>query len=176
MTTTTTSGAGAPSSPAYLFPPIYSFAPFFTLQRNDQTLASQLQLWTRFVVDYCAAKRLFVLDADAADGSSDGGEIFSNSAIGRGLDRAARRRVLKHLVDEGRGAWVGIGGGGGSGGGSGYSSKVWGRGTPAADEAAGDRALVFWKRPDEWGEIIYQWVRRFTQKQERARQEEKLTI
>lgn len=104
-----------------------------------------------------------MLDADASGGDRDGGEMFRNETIGRALDALARRRVLKQLVDDGKAAWVGI-----AGSGTGGSNKVWGlRGgigggnggsSSTADDKAGDRILVFFKRPDEWGEIIHQWV------------------
>jgi ESCRT-II complex subunit VPS25 len=85
----------------YDYPPIYNFAPFFTLQRNPATLSSQLKLWTRFVLDYCQHHRIFVLNLDGAWEKSGAGGLFRNETIKRELDKDARTEVLKALVEEG---------------------------------------------------------------------------
>lgn len=85
----------------YEYPPIYHFAPFFTLQRNPATYTSQLKLWTRFVIDYCQFHRIFALNAEGAWESGGAGSPFRNDTIKRELNTDARREVLKALVEEG---------------------------------------------------------------------------
>lgn len=87
----------------YEYPPIYHFAPFFTLQRNPATFSSQIKLWTRFVLDYCQFHRIFVLNLEGAWEKSGGaGGLFRNDLIKRELSLDAQREVLKALVDEGK--------------------------------------------------------------------------
>ena len=85
----------------YDFPPIYNFAPFFTLQRNPATYSSQLKLWTRLVLDYCQFHRIFAINLEGAWERSGAGGLFRNETIKRELNLAARKDVLKALVEEG---------------------------------------------------------------------------
>lgn len=85
----------------YDFPPIYNFAPFFTLQRNPSTYSSQLKLWTRLVLDFCQHHRVFSLDLDNAWEKSGAGGLFRNETIKRELNLQSRREIFKTLVEEG---------------------------------------------------------------------------
>lgn len=149
--TTMASGGPAP----FAFPPLHNFAPFFTLQRNTQTRESQLAAWTRLVLDYCQAQRIFVLDIEGAwERTTGAGGLFRNKALDRSLSADAQRTVFGALVEQGAAAWdpplgkaaarVAAAAAGPDGGGSGA--------------ALGNRILVFWRRPEAWGELIYAWI------------------
>lgn len=94
----------AQSGQQFTFPPLHGFAPFFTLQRNAQTLDSQLKAWTKLVIDYCQVYRVFILDVDGAWIQSTGDvgrRLFRNESIDRELSAEAQRQVFKALVDQG---------------------------------------------------------------------------
>lgn len=146
--------ASASSSSGFAFPPMHSFAPFFTLQRNEQTRTSQLAAWTRLVLDYCQAHRVFALDVDGAwERTTGAGGLFRNDKLQRSLEAEAQRVVLGALVDQGAAAWdppvavargaLRVGGGSKAG---------------AANKPLGNRVLVYWRRPEEWAEQIYAWI------------------
>lgn len=96
----------------YVYPPIYHFPPFFTLQRNPSTYSSQLKLWTRFILDYCQFYRIFSLDVEGTWEKAGAGGLFRNETIKRELSLDAKREVLKALVEEGecrergQGSWM----------------------------------------------------------------------
>lgn len=123
----------------FAFPPLYSFPPFFTLQSNTATLATQLTQWTQLVLAWCRHTRTFYLDVDDAQRLS----LWGNDALQRRLPRDARARVFQYLVKEQhRAAW-----------------DTPGLVAPkSADLLPSNRILVFWRRPDEWGDLIYSWV------------------
>ncbi|GAB7348539.1 hypothetical protein MBLNU459_g6933t1 [Dothideomycetes sp. NU459] len=145
--TPTASAIHAPPSPAtatFQFPPHYSFPPFYTLQPNLTTLTRQLALWSTLIQSYCAAQRLFRLNVTSASSSP----LFSNAAIHRQLDVLAIRRVLDYMCSgEGdrRAEWVG------------GAAANKGRGKELAAEQK-SAAWIWWRRPDEWAEMIHAWV------------------
>lgn len=95
------SGDGVAAS-SFSFPQLYNFPPFFTLQRNPQTLASQLASWTRLVLDYCQHHRLFSLDVQGSwERTTGAGGLFRNETIERELGADAIRHVFKALVEQG---------------------------------------------------------------------------
>ncbi|PWN26179.1 ESCRT-II complex, vps25 subunit [Jaminaea rosea] len=123
------------------FPPtLFSFPPFFTLQPNPATLKTQLTAWSSLVQSYCKSTRTFYLDADDA---ASHGRLWSNPAIGRSLDAQGRARVLLFLVEQGRAVWEGQGQGQEKG---------------KTQQQAAKRALILWRRPDEWGRLIRDWI------------------
>src|SRR5690606_14443462 len=73
-----------------IYPPHYSFPPFFTLQPNLSTRAHQYQLWTTLVCAYMRHHKLYRLKipADLAK------PPFSNPAIQRGLRLEDAKKVL----------------------------------------------------------------------------------
>lgn len=123
----------------FAFPPLYSFPPFFTLQSNTATLATQLTQWTQLVLAWCRHTRTFYLDVDDAQRLS----LWGNDALQRRLPRDARARVFQYLVKEQhRAAW-----------------DTPGLVAPkSANLLPSNRILVFWRRADEWGDLIYSWV------------------
>jgi len=59
-----------------------------SLQPNPATQAHQVELWSKLVLDWARAVKVFSIDVEA--GGADVGEVFENKAIKREL---AGRRV-----------------------------------------------------------------------------------
>ncbi|KAK1921761.1 ESCRT-II complex subunit-domain-containing protein [Papiliotrema laurentii] len=144
-TTSSTSGVeanaakeGNPATPlrpvqgstGFIFPAIWSFPPFFTLQPNPSTMAHQVELWSKLVLDWARVNRVFMVHCEA--GGDDTPEVFHNKAIRRRLMPNGVRSVIGSLVKDGRAA-------------------------PDPPKQA-DTYLIYWKKPDEWGNVIYDWV------------------
>jgi len=126
------------TSNAFRFPTYYSFPPFFTLQPNLTTLARQLELWSALIQSYCAHNHIFRLSLSAAASSP----LFTNSSLNRRLDLLSIRRVLDYMATtEGdrRAEWVSVG-------------------KKAKDAADKSTAWIYWKRPEDWADLVYGWV------------------
>lgn len=100
-----TSGVLAPSqsrssSRELNYPPLYAFPPFFTLQPNATTLATQLAQWSNLVLAWCRHHRAFVIDVEATSGA-DIDSLWQNKSIDRRLDVQSRRKVLESMVNDG---------------------------------------------------------------------------
>lgn len=67
------------SSSGFIYPAIWSFPPFFTLQPNTQTLAHQLNLWTNLILNWAKFERVWRVDTEGVEP----GEVFSNRSIQR---------------------------------------------------------------------------------------------
>ncbi|KAL9940994.1 hypothetical protein V8E36_000482 [Tilletia maclaganii] len=135
-------------------PSIHSFPPFFTLQPNQTTLATQLSLWSELVLGYCQRKKLWSIDAEGE--WERNGELFYNRSIDRRLNPSAIRVLLAHMVQQGS---------------AGYDAPLpngrsrlasalpLGSSAASADSAAlPGRAWIYWRKPQEWADSIYQWV------------------
>jgi len=72
----------------FIYPPFYSFAPFFTIQPNVTTRSKQLELWANIICSYCEDKRLFALDISDASKS----ELWRNNDIDRKLNSDGLKR------------------------------------------------------------------------------------
>ncbi|KAF2088866.1 ESCRT-II complex, vps25 subunit [Saccharata proteae CBS 121410] len=137
-----------PTEP-FPFPPHYSFPPFFTLQPVLATRTSQLTSWSLFVQSYCRHHRLFQLSLiDALETP-----LFHNRALKKRLLLRDARALFAWMAgpDGGhRAEWVD----GGSG-----SAKKKGAGAGAdAAEGDGGRVWVYWRRPEEWADVLEAWV------------------
>ncbi|PWN33478.1 ESCRT-II complex, vps25 subunit [Meira miltonrushii] len=142
----TNSNIATTSTGSFAYPPLYNFPPFFTLQRNAQTLASQLTTWTRFVLDFCQHNRIFTLDVEGAwERTTGAGGLFRNAAIQRELNSDSIRQVFKALVDQGSATW---------------DPPIAKSNSKSANKSlvVADRILVFWRKPEEWGEQIFNWI------------------
>jgi len=127
------------STNGFQLPPHYSFPPFFTLQPNLTTLARQLALWSTLIQSYCAHNHVFRLSLSTAASSP----LFNNAAINRKLDIISIRRVLDYMISaEGdrRAEWVPTG----------KKRDVGNEGKSSA--------WIYWKRPEEWADVIHEWV------------------
>ncbi|KAH0536185.1 hypothetical protein FGG08_006924 [Glutinoglossum americanum] len=127
----------APLSPAdqpFTFPREYHFPPFFTRQRNAITYTAQCQKWSKLILDYCRAKRIWRLPlVDAIDG-----ELFWNKSLNRRLSLADAREIIDVMkAKEGRAEWA------------------------SKDKNV---ALVYWRNPEEWATVIGDWVEETAQR------------
>jgi ESCRT-II complex subunit VPS25 len=117
------------------FPSIYNFPPFFTLQPNAQHLASQMQSWSSMIQSYCRHHHFFSLSLVDATESP----LFWNKSISRRLQARDARKVVDWMcTKEGgqRAEWIG-------------KSK---------DQEEGASFFVYWRRPEEWAEVVEAWV------------------
>lgn len=127
---------------SFPYPPLYNFPPFFTLQRNAQTLASQLTTWTKFVLDFCQFHKIFILDIEGGwERTTGAGGLFKNSTIQRELNQDSIRQIFVTLVEQGSATW---------------DPPI--HTIKSKQVSAGDRILVYWRKPEEWGEQIFNWV------------------
>lgn len=139
--------APTPSSSSSFQPPtLFSFPPFFTLQPNPATLKTQLTAWSSLVESYCRSTRTFYLSDDGGQDSTGGtttSQLWGNAAIDRRLDAVGRQRVLQYMVEQGRAVWEMTGG-----------EKQ--RQPSLASQQ--QRALILWRKPEEWGRLIRDWI------------------
>jgi ESCRT-II complex subunit VPS25 len=118
------------TTPSYNFPPHYSFPPFFTLQPNPLTRSSQLASWETTILTYCRFHKIYQLSIVESFSTP----LFTNSTLSRKLSIPDIRTVLEHMSsNEGgnRVEWTDK-----------SKTKVW----------------VWWRKPEEWADIIYAWV------------------
>lgn len=117
----------------FLLPSIHSAPPFFTQQPNTATQAVFTEQWTRLLLAYARHRRLFTLrleDAEVPGGEWD--EVLRNPRINRRL----MPNHLAHLL----GVMV---------------SKDLAVYEPAKQSRA---TLLYWRLPEEWAEVLYEWV------------------
>lgn len=127
------------SPPTFQFPPYHtSYPPFFTLQPTVSTRLAQLHKWSLLIQRYCAHYRLFRLSI--ASPTTLDSPLFFNARLRKRLSAAHVKAVFVWMVGKeggGRAEWIADGDGEG-----GREGSVW----------------VFWKRPEEWAEVLWGWV------------------
>lgn len=160
-TTTTTTTMTNASGSTFTFPATYSFPPFFTPQPNSSTRHSQLQKWSALIQSWCRHHRIYRLSLiDAIDTP-----LFHNSALRKRVSLSEARAIVDWMAkseEDGGGGrraeWVSAGGAGGvsagGGEGAGGSSDVG----AAAGAAGRIVAWIWWRRPEEWAELLADWV------------------
>ncbi|KAF2156130.1 ESCRT-II complex component [Myriangium duriaei CBS 260.36] len=128
------------SNNTFAFPPHHSFPPFFTLQPNITTQARQLALWSSLIQSYCAHNRIFRLSlVEALEGP-----LFHNARVSRRLDLRSARRVVDWMSGpdgDRRAEWC-------------TSTAKKSRDTEEGKNAA----WIYWRRPEEWADLVYGWV------------------
>jgi ESCRT-II complex subunit VPS25 len=171
----TAASTTTPGTRDFPFPAHYSFPPFFTLQPNAQTRASQLASWSTLIQSYCRHHRLFSLVlVDALETP-----LFHHARLRRRLAARDAGEIVAWMCSrEGgqRAEWIGGGtGGDGAGGGpegeagsvgvgsgpGGVVGELWGG--RKGKERSG-RVWIYWRRPEEWGVAVEEWVERTGQK------------
>jgi ESCRT-II complex subunit VPS25 len=146
-------GTSTEAQAPFVFPPHYSFPPFFTLQPTASTLASQLTSWSSLLQAYCRHNRLFVLNLTDALESP----LFHNKSLRRRLSARDARKVIDYMASKEGGQcaeWIS-----GSGGSSGNKS-----GSASGNGEEGGRCWVYWRRPEEWASLVEAWVEATGQK------------
>jgi ESCRT-II complex subunit VPS25 len=125
--------------PSALFPKSYAFPPFFTLQPTVQTRHAQLVKWSLLTQRYCRHHRLWKLRLPDALATP----LFHNQALNKRLSLRDARAVIDFMASsaegDGRAEWIT---GTGTGGGGGEKVEAW----------------IWWRRPEEWGALIAEWV------------------
>lgn len=87
------------TSPAgYVFPPVFSFPPFFTPQPNAATHAHQTALWTALILSWARWHRVFELRADEGEAMA---AVFEHKQLRRRAGREYQRELMQALVDRG---------------------------------------------------------------------------
>lgn len=136
-TTTTNTFTPTPSTPPFSFPPYHtSYPPFFTLQPTVPTRLAQLHKWSQLIQRYCAHHALFRLSTTSP--ATLDSPLFHNARLRRRLSAAHVREVVLWMVSKEGGAraeWVG-----------------------GEERSSGGSVWVFWKRPEEWAEVLGGWV------------------
>ncbi|KAL1956006.1 hypothetical protein VTO42DRAFT_7906 [Malbranchea cinnamomea] len=134
---TPSSSSSSPST--FIFPAVYNFPPFFTLQPNTTTRQSQFQKWSLLIQSYCKHHKLYRLSLiDTIDSP-----LFYNARLRKRLSLADARTIVDWMASaEGgrRAEWVG--------GQAGGKAVAW----------------IWWRRPEEWATLLADWVEETAQK------------
>ena len=122
--------ASARASTDFVFPKTYSFPPFFTAQPNVNTRASQLRRWSSLIQAYCRHHHLFKISlSDALETP-----LFHNSTLDKRLSARDAKEVIDYMVsragDE-RAEWTSV-----------EKTTAW----------------IWWRKPEEWANLLEQWV------------------
>uniref|UniRef100_S4R6R2 Vacuolar protein-sorting-associated protein 25 n=1 Tax=Petromyzon marinus TaxID=7757 RepID=S4R6R2_PETMA len=115
---------------SFSFPWQHRFPPFYTLQPNADTRQKQLSAWCSLVLDYCRAERIFTMDVLEVQDSA----LFHNKTIHRIAGKLSLE-MINIIMDELRK-----------------------RGSVEWQDKTRTRCLIMWRRPEEWGKLIHQWV------------------
>ncbi|KAF7845977.1 hypothetical protein BT93_L5736 [Corymbia citriodora subsp. variegata] len=116
---------------SFHFPSIYQdYPPFFTLQTTLSTRTSQLKKWSRLIQRYCKFHRLFRLVISEHLDSP----LFNNRRLNKRLQYADIVTVLDWMAGMeggGRTEWL---------------------------TKAKEGVFVYWRKPEEWANLIRTWV------------------
>ncbi|KAI0794227.1 ESCRT-II complex vps25 subunit [Fomes fomentarius] len=121
------------TSSGFTLPSIHAAPPFFSQQPNPVTQKNIAQHWTRLILTYARHKKLFVLrieDADATGGEWD--EVLRNPRINRRVRPAHLSAILADMVASNHAVY-----------------------DPPNQTSS---ALLFWRSPEEWAQVLYDWV------------------
>ncbi|KAK9768013.1 hypothetical protein K7432_001697 [Basidiobolus ranarum] len=118
------------SSQTFKFPSIHNFPPFYTQQPTQSTWQHQIQLWSNLILSYYRHHKLCVLELT----NELDKELFNNSKINRKLDLVTLQTIIDELVKQGMAEWL----------------------PPTTQKS---RALIFWRKPEDWASMIYNWVK-----------------
>jgi ESCRT-II complex subunit VPS25 len=126
------------------FPPTYNFPPFFTPQPNTTTRHSQLEKWSSLIQSWCRHHRQYRLSLiDAVETP-----LFHNAALRKRLDLREARAVVDWMAkseEEGGGGrraeWISDAGGSSTSNGAGQAV-----------------AWIWWRRPEEWADVLVEWI------------------
>jgi ESCRT-II complex subunit VPS25 len=114
---------------AFVFPAIHDFPPFYTRQEHEETWARQQALWSDIILAYVRHHRIVELDVDEQLSSA----LFANAKIQRRAGPELARLLVDYLVQCGNSEWV--------------------------EGRKKGRALVWWRRPEEWARIIADYAK-----------------
>ncbi|PVG04742.1 ESCRT-II complex, vps25 subunit [Serendipita vermifera] len=117
----------------FTLPSIHAFPPFFCFQPYSSAKADQEEIWTRLILSYARHRRLFTLSADDGETTtSPWREVLTNERIKRKLNNQQVTHLIKILVGQGVAAYE-----------------------PPKQLSS---VLVFWRKPEEWAEVLHGWA------------------
>ncbi|KAH7185838.1 ESCRT-II complex subunit-domain-containing protein [Fusarium flagelliforme] len=120
---------------SFAFPREYHFPAFFTRQTNLTTLHAQRNKWADLILAYARHNRIFRLSlSEAADS-----DLFVNRKLDRRLQFDDIRDVVSFMHTDGRVEYVGGG-------------------------TSGDVVFLYWRKPEEWAELVENYVEESGQK------------
>lgn len=127
-----------------IFPALFDFPPFFTLQIHGETLERQLTLWSDIICSFFKSQsRLeFEISTDAVKCLP-----FANAAIQRQLNLESLKRIASHMVQVNRTAlWIGS------------AKKDPKNKSTTTTTTTTNRVLVLWRSLSNWSEDVYTWA------------------
>ncbi|KJA23496.1 hypothetical protein HYPSUDRAFT_66183 [Hypholoma sublateritium FD-334 SS-4] len=117
----------------FLLPSIHSAPPFFTEQPNPTTQATATAQWSRLILAYARHKKLFILRVEDVETSgSDWDEILRNTRINRKILPGYLSNIMEAMVAQNLAVYE-----------------------PVKQTRS---VLVYWRLPEEWAEVLYDWV------------------
>ncbi|CCT70153.1 related to VPS25-vacuolar protein sorting [Fusarium fujikuroi] len=120
---------------SFAFPREYHFPAFFTRQTNLTTLHAQRNKWSDLILAYTRHNRIFRLSlSEAADS-----DLFVNRKLDRRLQFDDIRDVISYMHTDGRVEYVG-------------------------GKSTGDVVFLYWRKPEEWAELVENYVEETGQK------------
>ena len=126
----------ATAKPEYVFPRAYHFPPFYTPQPNSLTRAAQLRQWSNFIQSYCRHHRIFKLSLIDAIESP----LFNNVPLRKRIDIGEAKYIIDYMASkegDGRAEWTGP-----------DKNFAW----------------IWWRKPEEWADLMATWVDQIGQK------------
>ncbi|KAL9604468.1 MAG: hypothetical protein Q9219_000433 [cf. Caloplaca sp. 3 TL-2023] len=143
----TSSRSPLPRTDTFPFPPSHSFPPFYTLQPTLLTRQAQLTKWSHLILRYHAHHRLYRLHLTTALSSSP---LFHNPTIHKRLSHASLVEIIDYMCKSEK-----------DGGGGQRAEWIVGVGGKSNRK---EEAWIWWRRPEEWAEVLAGWVDRTGQK------------
>jgi ESCRT-II complex subunit VPS25 len=122
---------------SFVFPPHYSFPPFFTSQPNPTTRSSQLSSWRDLILNYCHHHLIFSLSPTTAATTA----LFSNKTLNRRLGIEEITIVLEWMSGE-----------------EGGRRCEWITPPKSKSQLVREKAWIYWKRPEEWATVLENWI------------------
>eukprot|EP00027_Filamoeba_sp_ATCC50430_P006887 CAMPEP_0168562398 /NCGR_PEP_ID=MMETSP0413-20121227/12100_1 /TAXON_ID=136452 /ORGANISM="Filamoeba nolandi, Strain NC-AS-23-1" /LENGTH=178 /DNA_ID=CAMNT_0008593819 /DNA_START=13 /DNA_END=546 /DNA_ORIENTATION=+ len=114
----------------FTWPAFYDMPPLYTVQPVLNTRQKQLQMWGELVLDYSRFHKKYEFDINELATNAKT-SFFINSKINRKLSLEGIRLVFEELVSQGNGEW---------------------------QDKDKNRITIYWRSPQEWGNLIYNWV------------------
>ncbi|CAO3659695.1 unnamed protein product [Umbelopsis vinacea] len=125
------------SENTYKFPAIHDFPPLYTRQPTESTWQSQVKEWERIILAYYRSHRLYRLNI--AEATVPGAcPLFENLRIKRRLSLETLEEIVNEMVRKGLAEWI-------------TDSK-------SNAKSARTQALIYWRKPDEWASLLWNWV------------------
>lgn len=114
---------------SFNYPWEYEFPPFFTIQPNLEVQRVQLEAWRSLILDFCQHHNIHKLHLRDWLNKPP----FHNEAINRKLDLNSFRYIIDSMVERKFAEWV--------------------------DAKSKESCLVYSRPPDQWAQVIYDYVR-----------------